>query len=1363
MYRLYYGDALLYDPLTSDTVTDGKLTAKTNNPDYLDFTVPFGHALYGTIAEQGETVSLYWDDTCLFVGSIESIETDIEGNKDVSCNGALSWLSDSVVRPYSTEPGEQANTAPSSVDGLFSWYIDQHNAHCLDSRKQFAVGVNQGAALDANNYVYRSSEQLPETWAEIKSKLISSLGGYVTVDYRDPLTVNYYADVHETNAQIIDFGVNITNFSKTVGTSDQYTAVRPKGATPEKEEGAEKDPDPITIEGLPDGGTSEPGITKTGDVVYSPVAVGRYGYREHAYSDDDCTTAEGLLAAAINKLNTLLSPALTIEVKAVDLALYMDGYDHLRVGQAVRVRSKLHDIDEYLMVQSITLDLDEPSNTEYELGAEYSTLTGQQSAYLKSQTANINAALDTATASSAEAKAAAKDAQEAQQQAEDAAAAAESSIVSIVYQYAASAEPTTVPGADDWSTDAPDYSTAKYIWTRNITTNGKGETATSPAVIVTGNQGIPGKGMDGKTAYVHIAYANSADGKTDFDVSDPTGRSYIGQYTDNTADDSTDPTKYAWSLIKGVDGVSPTAKVEQTNTGATITVTDKSGTTSTTVNNGTDGYSPTVTTSKSGTTTVVTITDKTGAHTATINDGAQGAKGDKGDAGKGISSATVQYASSTSGTTAPSSGWQTSIPTVANGSYLWTKTTTTYTSGNPTTSYSVAYIAKNGTDGAAGTSVTVKSATTTYQAGTSATSIPTGTWQDISKVTVPQGGYLWSKTVVTYSDGTSTNAYGVSYSAKDGADGAAFAWNLWTRTQDFYDDGTWCNLSAWTKESETYNGLTVMSRAAKWSGIGKAAALEAATYTLSFYGKAAASQRVTIYTTGTSRTWFADLTLTTDWQRYTVTLTPDAGATNLRVECPATTKVYLCGMKLEKGTTASPWCTTQAETIGSDGASVSAVKIQYYSHTSSTEAPSSTVDWKDSVPDWESGKYIWQRTQTTIGSKTVTGDPVLYGAFNSLATSVEGNTSKISQTANALGLTFGTSKATGTLIKADSTGIEVGQSTDGSSFASTHTKMGTNAFSIHAKDHTELATFGADTVELGKNSSSAVIKLCEDTARIGYGTGTWKDTIGISGAAPLMLMSQATRGSNDTFATTFNTAYKNSTDSSYRYANAENTVNVNGTSAGVRSSIEVSSGSTSYGSEIWAGGASVAADGTDNAVRIQMNGGYVLLKNTNGQYPAVTAQLSNFADAIRPTTWKFSREVIGGSSNVTGVAGWTDLNGIFTNNQMSNASTEWFTVGGKSNDNSFTVVKPGVYRIKLQVFGDGATERIGAGIYVGTTETSSTFYYCNGATIAAIAEHVGNLTAGTNVYLKGWGNNAGWRWRCGGQYTYVTIDYLGAI
>lgn len=62
------------------------------------------------------------------------------------------------------------------------------------------------------------------------------------------------------------------------------------------------------------------------------------------------------------------------------------------------------------------------------------------------------------------------------------------------------------------------------------------------------------KGAKGDGSYIHIAYANSADGKTGFDTTIGTGKSYIGQYTDNIEDDSTNPSKYAWSLIKGADG-----------------------------------------------------------------------------------------------------------------------------------------------------------------------------------------------------------------------------------------------------------------------------------------------------------------------------------------------------------------------------------------------------------------------------------------------------------------------------------------------------------------------------------------------------------------------------------------------------------------------------------------------------------------------------------------------------------------------------------------------------------------------------------------------------------------------------------------
>lgn len=91
-----------------------------------------------------------------------------------------------------------------------------------------------------------------------------------------------------------------------------------------------------------------------------------------------------------------------------------------------------------------------------------------------------------------------------------------------------------------------------------------------------GDQGVPGTpGVNGKTPYFHIAYANSADGRTGFSVDDSVNKLYIGQYTDYTADDSTDPTKYSWTKIKGEQGTAGRTYFFQSNADVLLMGADK--------------------------------------------------------------------------------------------------------------------------------------------------------------------------------------------------------------------------------------------------------------------------------------------------------------------------------------------------------------------------------------------------------------------------------------------------------------------------------------------------------------------------------------------------------------------------------------------------------------------------------------------------------------------------------------------------------------------------------------------------------------------------------------------------------------------
>ena len=91
-----------------------------------------------------------------------------------------------------------------------------------------------------------------------------------------------------------------------------------------------------------------------------------------------------------------------------------------------------------------------------------------------------------------------------------------------------------------------------------------------------GDQGAQGpKGADGKSPYFHIAYANSADGRTGFSVDDSVNKLYIGQYTDYTPDDSTDPARYSWTKIKGEQGTAGRTYFFQSNADVLLMGADK--------------------------------------------------------------------------------------------------------------------------------------------------------------------------------------------------------------------------------------------------------------------------------------------------------------------------------------------------------------------------------------------------------------------------------------------------------------------------------------------------------------------------------------------------------------------------------------------------------------------------------------------------------------------------------------------------------------------------------------------------------------------------------------------------------------------
>lgn len=350
-----------------------------------------------------------------------------------------------------------------------------------------------------------------------------------------------------------------------------------------------------------------------------------------------------------------------------------------------------------------------------------------------------------------------------------------------------------------------------------------------------GTQGIQGKpGTDGKTPYLHVAYANSADGKTGFSVSNSAGKTYIGVYTDYTKADSTEPTKYKWTKIQGPQGTqglqgiqgekgeqgipgkdgkngsttyfhikyaavsNPTAsqmtEVPNTYIGTYVDFTaadsadpakytwsrfqgiqGEKGTQGIPGTNGVNGrtsYLHIKYSNDGGKTFTGNSGEDSGTYIGTCVDytqndptnvsayswakikGETGAKGDKGDTGKGVKSTSVAYQVSTSGTTVPTGTWSGSVPSASAGQYLWTRTIITYTDDTTSTIYSVGRMGTNGANGTNGKSI--GSVVNYYLATASSSGVTTATsgWTTAVQSVSAAKKYLWNYEVVKYTDGT---------------------------------------------------------------------------------------------------------------------------------------------------------------------------------------------------------------------------------------------------------------------------------------------------------------------------------------------------------------------------------------------------------------------------------------------------------------------------------------------------------------------------------------------------------------------------------------------------------------------------------
>lgn len=425
-------------------------------------------------------------------------------------------------------------------------------------------------------------------------------------------------------------------------------------------------------------------------------------------------------------------------------------------------------------------------------------------------------------------------------------------------------ESTTTQEPSDSSTD----------WLKSIS---KGDTGSQGAP---GKDGIPGKdGADGKTSYFHIKYS-PVQNPTASQMTD-TPNKYIGTYVDFVQASSSDPSKYTWAKFEGGDGI-PGTNGENGKTSYLHIKYSDDGKTFTANNGETPGVYMGV------------YVDFVQADSNVFADYTWSKiKGEAGKDGKGVQSVDVLYYLSSSSTSLSGGSWSTNSPTWVDGKYIWSKTKVVYTDGSSIETNPACITGGKGSTGDNGRGVS--SIVEEYYLSTSSNSLVGGSWST-TPPTWENGKYIWTRSVITYTDSASTTTDPICVTGGKGA-----------------------------------------------TGIGVKSVSE--QYYLS-----------TSYSTTTGGSWSTTVPAWKDgkyiWTRSIITYTDNS---------------Y---------TETNPVCVTGGKgPSGNDGKGVKAVDVLYYLSTSSSSLVGGS--WSSTSPTWQNGKYLWSKTKVTYtDNSTWESDPV---------------------------------------------------------------------------------------------------------------------------------------------------------------------------------------------------------------------------------------------------------------------------------------------------------------------------------------------------------------------------------------------------
>lgn len=369
MYRVYCDGLPIYnDKLEGLKIFSPSLDLELNKTGSFSFTLYPDHPYYGSIQKLKSIITVYQEDYLLFRGRVLDDEIGFYNERKVTCEGELAFLLDSIKRPYDFT---------GSVAEYLALLLESHNAQ-VDETKRFTLG--NVTVTDPNDYIVRSNIDYTDTWKEMNDKLLTLLGGFLSVRHADGVAyLDYLADFALLSPQKIEFGKNLLDQKRIIKGADVATVVIPLGAKLKDAEGKDTDKR-LTIETV-NGGA---------DFIEDASAISQYGTIVKTVIFDDVTIAENLKAKGKAYLSSLVKLPESIELTAADLATVSTAFSSFHLGTYVDVVSKPHGLNQKFLVRKLSINLLDPAANKLTLGGVFEGLAASLKGLTDTQGKIIN-------------------------------------------------------------------------------------------------------------------------------------------------------------------------------------------------------------------------------------------------------------------------------------------------------------------------------------------------------------------------------------------------------------------------------------------------------------------------------------------------------------------------------------------------------------------------------------------------------------------------------------------------------------------------------------------------------------------------------------------------------------------------------------------------------------------------------------------------------------------------------------------------------------------------------------------------------------------------------------------------------------